>query len=117
LKNSDYKLLKNIFTDFKVDDEEVPVEYIKYKGSKKTYITYTFIGDGDFKYADNKELGCFSSVDIDIYSDKDYLAIEDKVVEIMENNEFIRNDRSPDMYEEDTGLFHITIEFKKERMR
>ena len=33
------------------------------------------------------------------------------------DNDFIRTGCSPDMYEEDTGLFHKTIEFEKERMR
>ena len=54
---------------------------------------------------------------LDIYSDGNYLAIQDEVERIMEDNEFIRSGCSPDMYEEDTGLFHKTIEFEKERMR
>ena len=53
----------------------------------------------------------------DIYSDGNYLAIQDEVERIMEDNEFIRVGCSPDMYEEDTGLYHKTIEFEKERMR
>ena len=42
---------------------------------------------------------------------------QDKVEEIMTDNDFIRTGCSPDMYEDDTGLFHKTIEFEKERMR
>ena len=57
------------------------------------------------------------SIDIDIYSDGNYLAIQDEIERIMEDNEFVRSGCSPDMYEEDTGLFHKTIEFEKERMR
>ena len=45
---NDYKLLKTIFTHFVVEDQEIPVEYIKYKGKSKTYVTYTFTGDEGF---------------------------------------------------------------------
>ena len=43
---NDYKLLKRIFTNFTVDDEKIPVEYIKYKGKKKTYEEIIGIGGG-----------------------------------------------------------------------
>lgn len=114
---NDYKLLKRIFTNFTLDDEKIPVEYIKYKGKKKTYVTYTFTDDDPKLFGEDKEIGSVISVDIDIYSDGNYLAIQDAIQIIMENNEFIRTGCSPDMYEEDTGLYHKTIEYEKERMR
>ncbi len=114
---NEYQLLKTIFTDFIVDGESVPVEYIKYKGNSKTYVTYTFTSDDPQLFGDNKEIGSVIDVDIDIYSDKNYLAIKNRIEELMEENDFIRTGCSPDMYEEDTGLFHKTIEFEKERMR
>ncbi len=114
---NEYKLLKTIFTDFTVDEKTIPVEYIKYKGNSKTYVTYTFTNDDPSLFGEDKEIGSVISVDIDIYSDRNYLAIQDKIEEIMENNDYIRTGCSPDMYEDDTGLFHKTIEFEKERMR
>lgn len=39
MKN-DYLLIKSIFEDF-----EVPVEFIRYVGKEKKYITYSFIDD------------------------------------------------------------------------
>ena len=114
---NEYKLLKTIFTDFTVDEKIIPVEYIKYKGNSKTYVTYTFTNDDPSLFGEDKEIGSVISIDIDIYSDKNYLAIQEKIEELMENNDYIRTGCSPDMYEEDTGLFHKTIEFEKERMR
>ena len=114
---NDYKLLKRIFTNFIVDGNEIPVEYLKYKGKSKTYVTYTFTGDDPKLFGENKEIGSVISIDIDIYSDGNYLAIQDEIERIMEDNDFIRSGCSLDMYEEDTGLFHKTIEFEKERMR
>ena len=114
---NEYKLLKTIFTDFTVDEKIIPVEYIKYKGNSKTYVTYTFTNDDPSLFGEDKEIGSVISIDIDIYSDKNYLAIQEKIEELMENNDYIRTGCSPDMYEDDTGLFHKTIEFEKERMR
>ena len=114
---NEYKLLKRIFTNFTVDDEKIPVEYIKYKGKKKTYVTYTFTSDDPELFGEDKEIGSVINVDIDIYSNKNYLAIQSRIEELMEENGFIRTGTSPDLYEEDTKLFHKTIEFEKERMR
>jgi hypothetical protein len=105
-------LIKNIFKDF-----EVPVEFIRYTGKEKTYITYSFIDDRPGVVADDKEILSIANIDIDIFSDSNYLDIEEKVEKIMIENNFIRVGSSPDMYEEDTGLYHKTIEFEKERIR
>lgn len=109
---NEYELIKEIFKDF-----EIPVEYLTYKGNEKTYITYTFTGDNPSLFGDDKEIGSIVSIDIDIFSESNFLAIENKVKEVMENNNFIRTGCSPDMYEDDTGLYHKTIEFEKERMK
>ena len=106
MKN-DYSLIKSIFEDF-----EVPVEFIRYVGKEKIYITYSFIDDRPGIVADDKEVSSIANVDIDIFND-----LEDKVEAIMIQNNFIRVGSSPDMYEEDTGLYHKTIEYEKERIR
>ena len=114
---NDYELINSIFEDFKIDNLSIPVEFLRYKGNSKTYVTYTFTNDDPSLFGDDKEIGSVISIDIDIFSNKNYLAIEKKIIEIMEDNNFIRVGNSPDMYEEDTGLYHKTIEFEKERMR
>lgn len=112
----DYKLIKNIFTNFKVEGKEIPVEFIKYKGSKKTYITYMFTEDDPGVFGDDEEIDSVVYLDIDIFSEGNYLTIVKEVIKIMKENNFIRVNTSPDMFEEDTGLYHKTIEFAKERM-
>ena len=114
---NDYQLLNQILDNLIVEGKEVPVEYIEYTGRSKTYVTYTFTNDEPSLFGDDKEIGSVVSVDIDIFSNKNYLAIENKIIEIMNQNNFIRTGCSPDMYEKDTGLYHKTIEFEKERMR
>ena len=113
---NDYELLKNIFSNFTVDGVVIPVEYIKYKGNKKTYVTYTFTGDNPSIFGDDKEIASVISVDIDVYSEGNFIAIVNQIKTLMEANDFIRVNTSPDMYEDDTGLYHKTIEYEKERM-
>ena len=113
---NDYELMKSIFSNFSVGGVEIPVEYLRYRGNKKTFVTYTFTGDEPSLFGDDKELESVISVDIDIFSDGNYLAIESAIKTIMETNNFIRTGSSSDMFEEDTELYHKTIEFEKERM-
>ncbi len=112
----DYQLMKTIFTNFAVGGVNIPVDFITYKGNSRTYVTYAFTEDDPTLFGDDKELGSVAYVDVDIFSDSNYLAIETKIKEIMETNNFIRTGSSPDMYEEDTGLYHKTLGFSKERM-
>lgn len=54
-------------------------------------------------------------VDIDIYSESNYLKLMSSIKKIMKENEWIWDGDSPEMYEEDTGLYHRTCTFVKER--
>ena len=113
---NEHELIKSILSNLTVGGETIPVEYIKYRGSSKTFVTYTFIDDEPRVYGEDVELHSVVSLDIDIFSDKNFLAIETTIRQIMESNNYIRTGCSPEMYEEDTGLYHKTIEYKKERM-
>ena len=113
---NDYELLKNIFDNFEVEGKKIPAEFITYTGKNKTYITYAFTDDDPALFAEDQEVGSVAYIDIDIFSSGNYLAIEKKIKEVMKANNFIRTGSSPDMYENDTGLYHKTLEFAKERM-
>ena len=54
-------------------------------------------------------------VDIDIYSETNYLAILKEIKKRMKENEWIWTGDSEEMYENDTGLYHKTSSFEKER--
>ena len=113
---NDYELIKSIFDNFTVEGKKIPAEFRTYTGKSKTYITYTFTDDDPALFAEDQEVGSVAYIDIDIFSSGNYLAIEKKIKEVMKANNFIRTGSSPDMYENDTGLYHKTLEFAKERM-
>ncbi|MCI8618328.1 MAG: hypothetical protein HFJ60_08900 [Clostridia bacterium] len=94
---------------------KIPVSHLKYKGKEKTYVVWTIISE-DPLYASDDEID-YSEVivDIDIYSESNYLSLMSSIKKVMKENEWIWNGDSIEMYEEDTKLYHRTCTFKKER--
>ena len=80
---NDYELLKTIFDNFEVEGKKIPAEFITYTGKSKTYITYAFIDDDPALFAEDQEVGSVAYIDIDIFSNGNYLAIERRIKEVM----------------------------------
>lgn len=94
---------------------QVPVEHLKYKGKEKTYVVWTIIDDQPLFSSEDEILYSEVFVDIDIYSESNYLSLMSSIKEKMKENEWIWDGDSQEKYEEDTKLFHRTCTFKKER--
>lgn len=94
---------------------DVPVAHLKYKGNKKTYVVWTIIDETPIFSSDDEITDSEVVVDIDIYSDSNYLKIMSSIKNIMKENEWIWDGDSQEFFEEDTGLYHRTCTFKKER--
>lgn len=111
------ELIETIFTNFKVNGVSIPVSFLRYDGKSTTYITY-FQQDANTSFSGDDELLAYVDYyDFNIYSKGNYLAIVESVKEIMKNNGFMwQPSRSTgDMYEDDTGYFHKTLNFAIER--
>ena len=109
------KEIEKIFKDFMVDDVLIPIAFLRYRGKAKTYLTYQEIDNEPELEADDIVLYSASTFDIDIYSDGNYLKIVEEVKKKMAESDFVWIGDSPDMYEEESGLYHKTITFAKER--
>lgn len=107
--------LKTIFKNFKVNNKSVPVEHLLYKGKSKTFVTWAITNEVPSASADDEILYSVVQVDIDVFSDGNYLDIIKEVKKIMKNNNWLWSEDSSEMYEEDTELYHKTISFEKER--
>lgn len=95
--------------------DNIPVAHLKYKGNSKTYVVWTIIDEEPlFFYEDNIQYSIVT-VDIDIYSDSNYLNIMSSIKNIMKENEWTWDEDSTESYEEDTKLYHRTCTFSKER--
>ena len=98
-----------------IGEEQIPIAHLRYKGKSKKYVTWTITGEAPALSANDEVLCSICPVDVDIFSDGNYLDIEKKIKQIMKNNEWVWVEDSEEMYEEDTGLYHKTISFEKER--
>lgn len=107
--------LKTIFKNFKVNNKSIPVEHLRYKGKLKTFVTWTLLPERPSLSANDETLYSVCQVDIDVYSEGNYLDIIKEVKKIMKNNNWLWVEDSSEMYEEDTELYHKTITFEKER--
>ena len=94
---------------------EIPVAHLKYKGDSKKYVVWTIIDEEPaFSYEDDIQYSKVT-VDIDIYSDSNYLNVMSSIKQIMKQNEWTWEEDSTESYEEDTKLYHRTCTFSKER--
>ena len=99
-----------------ITDEQVPVAHLRYKGDSRKFVTWTITGEAPALSANDEVLCSLVSVDVDIFSEGNYLDIEKEIKQKMKNNEWVWVEDSEEMYEEDTELYHKTISFEKERI-
>ena len=107
--------IEKIFKNFTVDEIKIPIAFIRYTGKKETYITYQSIGNNPVLSSDDNTKYSSDTIDIDIYTKGNYLKIMKEIKNKMLANDFVWVEDSPDMFETDTGYYHKTISFAKER--
>lgn len=108
--------LKTILGDaIKIGKKSVPTAHLKYKGKETTFVVWTITADSPALSADDEPMYSIVSVDVDVYSKGNYLDVITEIKRIMKENEWVWVGDSTEMYEDDTGLYHKTISFEKER--
>ena len=107
------ELIQNIFKDFEVDGVSIPVKYLRYEVHNEPYITYMEQDADNSLSGDDDLIGYVSYYDFDVYSKGNYKKIIKRVKELLKNNGFVwqPSRSSADMYEDDTGYYHKTLNF------
>lgn len=95
--------------------EKIPVAYLKYKGDLTTYIVFSDLGETPASHADDDCEYSVIQYDFDIYSKGNFKNILKELKKRLKANGFTWVEDSPTMYEEDTGLYHKTSTFEKEK--
>ena len=111
------ELIETIFNNFTVDGVKIPVKFLRYNGSETTYITYMQIDADNALSADDELINYMEYYDFDIFSKGDYTDIVEAVIQKLEENNFRWRPSwsSSDLYEDDTGYYHKTLNFAIER--
>ena len=106
--------IESIFANFSVAGESIPVRFMYYFGHDESYVVYQQV-DADSSIAGDDGLLAYADYyDFDVYAKGNYFAIIDAVTELLEANDFYfePSRSSEDMYEEETGYFHNTLNFQ-----
>ena len=99
-----------------VSGEEIPVAHLKYSGASRKFITWTMLDEEPALIANDEVLCSICPVDIDVFSEGNYLDIIKEIKQKMKNNDWVWIGDSAEMYEEETKLYHKTCSFEKERI-
>ena len=99
----------------KVSGEYVPMAHLRYRGERTTFGTWTITGENPVLSADDEPLYSVVTVDVDVFSKGNYLQMVTVIKQLMKQHDWVWTGDSPEMYEEDTELYHKTISFEKER--
>ena len=86
--------------DEKIDNKEIPIEYIDYQGKSEEYVIYFNTGSLPFFDADDKVRYIEMNLEIHVYSKGNYLKIVDYIKEKMEENDFLWQSDEEDIYEQ-----------------
>lgn len=110
-------LIEKIFENFEVNGKKIPVAFLRYDGKQETYVTYQEISTDNVLCSDDEIESYASYYDFDIYSKGNYLKILKEIKKILKDNGFVwqAGMSSSDMFEDDTGYYHKTLCFLKER--
>lgn len=111
------QLIEQIFSNFIVDGEKIPVAFLRYTGKETTYVTYQQTDSNDPFSGDDELQNYVDFYDFDIFSEGNYIPIVEAVKEILKDNGFRWQPTrsSGDMYEDETKLYHKTLSFSIER--
>lgn len=106
-------LITSIFTDFTVDGVDIPVCYMRYNGHDTAYVTWMQMSCDASLTADDDLQGYVGFYDFDIYSKGNYTRIIEELKQKLKENGFVWQvaRSSPDMFEDDTGYYHKTLNF------
>lgn len=83
-----------------------------FRGKAGTYITYQLVLLQDRDAADDDMQGTEYTYRVDIYSKRDYIALLRRTKQALQAAGFYGIVVDPEVYESDTGFYHVPIEAK-----
>jgi hypothetical protein len=104
-------LVEKAFKDFTVDGEKIPIFFMHYDGKSAKYLTYYQWSETPTLFTDNSNQNEAAYGTIDVWSSGNYKNIVEATKETLKQNNFTWTDTASEMYESDTGYYHIPINF------
>jgi hypothetical protein len=90
----------------------VTVKRLKYKGQAKTYIEYMLVVCQDISFSDDEADATEYNYRADIYSKNNYMELLAQIKQTLKAAGFSDIVVNPETFENDTGYYHIPVDFK-----
>lgn len=104
-------LIESMFNNFTVDGIDIPIAYQLHEESGGTFLTYHTRIERPEEFADDLPILEVTYGTINIYSKLDFKNLLSEVKRTLKNNGFTVTDSGPEDFEEDTGYYHIPVNF------
>ena len=88
-----------------------PVERVFYQGNADTYIAFRLLLSRDAAFADDESTAKEYFYRADIFSKTDYVSLIKRAECVLKAAGFYGITVSAEIYEKDTGFYHVPIEF------
>lgn len=89
----------------------IPVERLFYSSKAETYITFQYLYGHETAYADDDGTAYEHLYRADIFSKSDYISLLRRTLSALKSAEFYDITVGAEIYEKDTGFYHIPIDF------
>lgn len=109
------KVKNTLENKVQLDGTFLPLDFLQYKGKSKSYLTFYSPSESPDFYAGDELVDSVITVTITVFSDKNYLDIIDRVKQLMTEAGFIWKGDSPDMFDDETGIYYKALDFEIER--
>ena len=100
-------LLKNT-----LDGLGVPVERLKYGGKADCFIVYQLVVGRETYFSDDENGATEYTYQAHIYSKTDFFDLLSRMIQAIKAAGFYGVTIDPEVYEQDTGYYHVPVEFK-----
>lgn len=104
-------IIEKIFKNFTVDGKQIPISYMRYSGKGTAYLTYYTWHEKPNLFSDDDYHAEEISGTIDIFSKGNFKNILEAVKKKLKENNLIWTDNGAETFEEDSGFFHVPINF------
>jgi len=104
-------ILEEIFKDFIVDGATIPISFMQYGGDKTAYLTYYTWYEKPELFSDDDYHAEVIHGTIDIFSKENFKNILESVKKKLKENDLTWTDNGSETFEEDTGFFHVPVNF------
>ena len=108
-----------LFKDFEVNGEKIPVKLLYYNGHGESYVVFMQTDADESLSGDDHLIGYADYYDLDVYTQGNLNAIVEAVKRIMvDEGDWVWQvaRTSQDFFDQETGYYHKTLSFAKERM-